>query len=142
MRLPYFIRRSAVSLSGRATRCRGETGCTCRGWNRRPLRSVLANRCPVAPPATEGEFYGTSMPVLTGPEESDKEAVRQGKPWVPRVGFVIASSYAQDSVAGLWLNVWPEVSDCPRDAGEARAWILSNADRLQFNPGTRRYELR
>jgi hypothetical protein len=108
-----------------------------------PIVEPPADSVPRGPsPATEGEFYGISTPVLTGPQKSYEEAVRQGKPWAPRVGFVIASSLAEDLIAGLWLNVWPEVSDCPREAGEAREWILSNADRLQFNPRTRRYELR
>jgi hypothetical protein len=92
-------------------------------------------------PATEGEFYRVSE-MMTGPQESYREAVKQGKEWASRVGAVVAASRMPDSTAHLWLKAWPEVSECPSDPKAARAWVLANADRLHFNPNIRRYELR
>ena len=92
-------------------------------------------------PVTEGEFYRVMLQ-MTGPQESYRDAVKQGKEWAPRLGAVITASETDAKTVTLWLKVWPEVSDCPSDPAAARMWIQANADRLHFNPETRRYEIR
>ncbi len=106
-----------------------------------PLDSIREVSVPRGPsPATEGEFYRTSLE-LTGPQDAYREAVRAGRPWAARVGSVIALCGENSWSIHHWLKVWPEVSDCPSDPAETRAWLRSFADRLRFNPATRRYEL-
>lgn len=107
---------------------------------------VVPNLPPPVPqensPATEVAFYREPFLNSTGPQESYRKAVAEGNEWTARLGAVVAASGEPHKVVELWLKIWPEVSDCPKGIYATRAWILTNVDRLHFNTGTRRYEIR